>query len=288
MEGAGLRKVDSLSNFTPDKQPNDQRLFSFDKESFEMFIGSMDLRVSIADLKSRLAEFLNLSELDSMVMELQKDPLFGFLNQEGLERFMQRLRKANKEGKNLMEIAKSSFEMTIFGDKCGEVERLFGGIGELIEMVGAFSKEIRRKLVEKDPYYMTFSTKAVKYQVNEYIAKAFKKIGARIDAFYSEEASPEATKDRERGSVFDKFLGIGEQPPNSKSEEPVQKAQGETDFSAFIEKAHEEKLQKDPRIIYTEFRNKRNKGNMSSIGGKRGSVEGRRLEKISEDVRFCC
>ena len=279
-----LKKLDSLSPFALEKQPSDQRLFAFDRESFEAFIATMDRWVSPSDLRARLGELLGPGELEAAAEELQRDALFGFLNQEGLERFMQRLRKTNREGgSNIVEIAKSALEMTVFGDKCGEVERLFGGIGELIELVGGFSKDIRRKLVEKDTFYLTFSVKTVKYQVNEYIVKAFQKIGARMDAFHSEEGSPEATRERERGSVFDKFLGIGEQPPSQ--EEQVQKTQGETDFSAFIEKAHEEKLQKDPRVIYTEFRNKKNKG-ASVIGVRRDSLEGRRLERISEEVRF--
>jgi len=285
-----LKKLDSPS-LSNEKIQNNEKigLFSFDKESFEAFMKTSDNKVLINDLKAFFIEIFagfqsSERNIAGFIENLRKDPIFGFLSHGILNKFIEKLRKyiakTPEKIENLDDIMRSLLEITVFTSKSEEISRLFAGIAEIIELVTSFSKEIKRKFLEKDPFFLNFTGKPAKFQINEFISKAFKKIGVRMDGF-NRENSLEINKDGNKESTLEKFYNYGEK--NEKTEEKIQKTLGiETNFCDFIEKAHERNREKDPKVIYTEYRKKKNKEN-ESFGENKGQMRGDDLG-ISENV----
>ena len=111
---------------------------------------------------------------------------------------------------------------------------------------------------EKEPDYVIPSHNKQKYMVNEFIASSFQKIGERMNQFLfiSEENPAQASPIR--SSNFEQFYNFGDENFEKTAENKKYELE-QTNYSEFIEKAHEIYKGNDPKTIYTEFRKKKPK-----------------------------
>ncbi len=117
---------------------------------------------------------------------------------------------------------------------------------------------------EKDPDYVIPSHHQQKFILNEFIANSFQKIGERMNQFFINSEENIVQPIQSPSSNFDQYYNFGEENFEKSAENKKDEIK-QTNYSEFIEKAHELYKENDPKTIYTEFRKKKpNDKNLAS------------------------